>query len=186
MRKDLFLFFVAISLILISSLANAATLRILGPDIKIKNNNIIVNISISNVKELEAIIKSGVEKEIVFTLELFRVWRFWPDEFVASKKIKRSIKYDNLREQYWTSSHEGTSSVKKYFKDYNTMKDWIFTVKAIKLANIRELEPGSYYIRAIVESKSKEYSSIVGFLMHLIPEVEMSLAKESQRFTIRR
>lgn len=184
MRKDLFILLLTLSLVLTSTLTYAATLKILGPQIEIKDNNIIVNASIANVKELETTIKSGIEKEIVFTFELFRSWRFWPDEFVASKKIKKIIKYDNLREQYRASSHNGTSLMEKRFKDFNTMKSWIFTVNAVNLANVKELEPGNYYIRVVVESKSIEHLPLIGFLMHLIPEVEMTMAKESQPFVI--
>jgi len=186
MRKNLFVFLLTLCLVLTSSFATAATPKISGPDMEIKNNNIIVNIGITDVKKLETTIKSGVEKEIVFTLELFRVWRFWPDEFVVSKKIRKVVKYDNLREQYRASSHDGTSRIEKHFTDYNTMSAWILNANAISIANVRELEHGSYYIRAIVESKSREHSPVIGFLMYLIPEVEMSMAKESQPFIIGR
>jgi hypothetical protein len=162
----------------------AATPNIIGPDIKIIDNNIIVKLSISDEKELETTIKSGIEQEIVFTVELLRVWKFWPDEFVVSKKIKKNVKYDNLREQYKVSSYDGINRIKEYFKDYNSMKNWIFNVDSINLANIKELEPGSYYIRIVIESKSNEHIPIIGFLIHFIPEVEMSLAKESQPFII--
>jgi hypothetical protein len=64
------------------------------------------------------------------------------------------------------------------------MKDWIFTVNEVNLANIKELEPSSYYIRIIVESKSIEQLPLIGYLMNFIPEVEMTLAKESKPFTI--
>ncbi len=152
---------------------------------EIVNNNIIVNLSIDNVTELESTIRSGIEKEIVFTIELLRAWKFWPDEFIVSKRITKVIKYDNLREQYLASSYDGITRTEKRFKDFSTMKDWIFNVNAINLANIRELEGNSYYLRAMVESKSLEQIPVIGPLMHLIPVIEMSLAKESEPFIIR-
>ncbi|MEW6602174.1 MAG: DUF4390 domain-containing protein [Nitrospirota bacterium] len=167
-----------------ASRANAADPQIMGPDMKVVDNNIIVNLYVENVTELATSITSGVEKEIAFTIELLRAWRFWPDEFIVSKKISRVIKYDNLREQYMVSSYDGVSRSEKYFSSYTSVKDWIFTVNNVNLANVKELEASSYYIRIVVESKSLEQLPLIGFLIHFIPEVEMSLAKESTPFII--
>lgn len=164
------------------SCADATAPRIIGPDMKIINNDIIVNLHIDYVTELSAPIMSGVEKEITFTIELLRAWRFWPDEFIVSKTISKVIKFDNLREQYRAVSYDGVARVEKYFSDYNSVKDWIFTVNNVNLANVKELESSSYYIRIVVESKSLEQVPLIGFLIHFIPEVEMSLAKESPPF----
>lgn len=166
------------------SYADAIAPQITGPDMVIIDNNIIVNLHIDDVTELATHITSGVEKEITFTIELLRAWRFWPDEFIVSKKISRVIKYDNLREQYRALSDDGVTRLEKYFIDYNSVKDWIFTVNNVNLANVKELESSSYYIRIVVESKSLEQLPLIGFLMHFIPEVEMSLAKESPPFKI--
>lgn len=163
----------------------ATTPQIIGPEMRIADNNIIVSLSIDNIMELEKTIRSGIEKEIVYTIELLRVWKFWPDEFVVSKKVEKVIKYDNLRGQYLASSYDGIERVNKYFKDFGSVKDWIFTVNSVNLANVRELEPSRYYIRIVVESKSIEQLPLIGFLMHFIPEVEMSLAKESHPFIVR-
>ncbi len=164
--------------------SNAATPYIVGPDMTIIDNNIIVNLSIDNVTELEKTIKSGIKKEIVFTVELLRIWKFWPDEFIVSKKIEKFITYDNLREQYSASSYDGLNRIEKHFGDYNSMRDWIFNVKSINLANIKGLDPSSYYIRIVVESKSLEDLPLLGVLTHFIPEVEMSMAKETLPFVI--
>lgn len=157
---------------------------ITGPDMRIIDKNIIVDISIDNLQALDSIIHTGVEKQIEFTVELLRNWRYWPDEFVVSKKIRKTIQYDNLRGQYRAASDNGVTRIEKHFKDYSQMNTWIFMVDSVNLANIRELEPGSYYIRIIVESKSMKQLPLIGFFMHFIPEVEMTLAKESRPFVV--
>jgi len=154
--------------------------EILNPEVMIQDNSIIVNTGLTDTKEIEPTIKSGIEKEIIFTIELFKVWKFWPDEFVVSKKILRTIKYDNLRERYFAMSYDGTAELEKDFKNFNSMKTWVFKVNNINLVNIKELEPGAYYVRVIAESRSREISPVMGFLMLFIPEIEMSLARESQ------
>jgi hypothetical protein len=184
MKTFLFILFVSLYSTLMPSPSSAGTPRVTGPDVEIIDNNIIVKTSIADTADLEQTIRSGAGKEIIFTAELIRVWRFWPDEFVVSKKIRKIIKYDNLREQYRTSFRDGITRTDKKYSDFTALKDWIFTADAINLANIRELEPGDYYIRVVVESKSREQLPLIGLLMHLIPEVEMSLAKESRHFAV--
>lgn len=184
MKTKIYIFYLTVFTMMTASLSIAASPGIIGSDVNIIDNNIMVNLSISGMKELETTIKPGIEQEIVFTVELLRAWKFWPDEFVVSKRIEKTIKYDNLREQYHVSTYNGINRVEENLKDYSSIKNWIFNVDAINLANIKELEPGMYYIRIVIESKSNEHIPIIGFLIHFIPEVEMSLAKESGPFVI--
>jgi len=148
------------------------------------NNDIIVNIAVANATELETTIKSGIEKEIVYTMELIRQWDFWPDEFVVSKKIRKTIKYDNLRDQFWTSSFDGITRTDRKFKNYAEVRNWLFSVSEINLANTRQLEPARYYMRVIVESRSIDRMPWMGLLTHLVPEVDMTIARESDPFPI--
>ena len=185
MRKYPFILLLVLCSILVPSFTSAKTPIIIGPGMVIENNDIILNSEITNVKELENTIKSGVKKEIVFKLELLRSWRFWPDEYIASKKITRTIKYDNLRKQYLISSSDSSKIAEKVFMDFDNFKDWIFTVKDVNLANTKELEAGKYYIRVIVELRNIEQLPVVGFFINFIPEVEMSLVKESEPFIVK-
>ncbi|RJQ51241.1 MAG: DUF4390 domain-containing protein [Nitrospiraceae bacterium] len=184
MKKLLFIFLISLHPVITPQPVSALTPRIDGPDMQIINNNITVKTSIADTLDLDRTIKSGVGKEIIFTVELIRVWKFWPDEFVVSKKARKFVKYDNLRDQYLASLHDGISRADVKFNDFAALKDWLFTSNDVNLANIRELDPGHYYIRVVVESRSMEQMPLIGFIMHLMPEVEMSLAKESRSFTV--
>lgn len=179
--KSLFTLIFSVCLIFTSSPVSADTS---APEVKIKDNNILVSTGISNLKEIEDAIKSGVEKELIFSIELFRIWPLWPDEFVSAKKIQKLIKYDNLRGQYRASAYDRTHLKERHFRDFNTLKDWVFTVKDINLANIRELEHGKYFVRVVIESKSRELPHIIGLFMLFIPETEMSWTQKSQPFHI--
>jgi len=182
--KNLLWILLSISFFLCSySYSHALTPNITGY-LQTVNNDIVVNIAIANAAELETTIKSGIEKEIVFTMELIREWKFWPDEFVVSKKIRKTIKYDNLRDQFRTSSFDGITRTDKKFKNYAKVRNWILSVNEINLANVRELEPARYYIRVIVESRSIDRLPVMGLLTHLVPEVDMTIARESEPFPI--
>ncbi len=173
-----------ICLVFISFPVTAFSAEISGPTVRIEDNDIFVDTGLSYLGELESTILSGLEKEFIFTIELFRVWNFWPDEFVVSRKVQRAVKYDRLREQFFTSTNDGTTKAYDKFKDFLVMKKWVFKIEDINIANVRELDPGRYYLRVVVESKSRELPQVIGLLMFFIPEVEMSLAKESQTFRI--
>lgn len=183
-RKYTFILLFTVCSFLTTGPANAAAPKIIGPDMKIVDNNIIVSISINNFKDLEKSIKAGIKKKIVFTVELLRAWILWPDEFIVSKKFEKVIKYDNLRDQYLASSYDGITRVQKKFKNYDEMKDWILNPNTFNLANTKGLESSNYYIRVIVESKSIDQIPLLGILKNFIPAVEMSLAKESDHFRV--
>lgn len=184
MKKELSAFISALLLLLAPSFVNASSLMIIGPHAMIKDSAIIVNTGIVNVKELEKSVKSGIEKEVVFTVELFRAWPLWPDEFVSTKKIKMIIKYDNLRDQYWASSSDHDNMKARKFREFLPIQNLLASISPISLGNIKSFETGEYYVRVVIESKSMEYPLLMGLLMHLIPETEMSLAKESEPFII--
>lgn len=185
MEKFLILLISCIIFLMADTAGAATGPEMIGPEMQIVDSNIMVSMQVRNVAELESHIRSGVEKSVIFTIELLRVWKFWPDEFVVSKRIERAVRYDNLRDQYRVSSFDGITRSDRYFTDYEPAKDWIFTIRKVNLAHVKELDPGTYYIRIVLESKSLEQLPLIGFLMHVIPEVEMSLARESEPFIIR-
>lgn len=183
-KKHLLIMLVAICSFLTAGPANASAAMIIGPDMRIADNEIIVSVSIDNFKDIEKSIKAGIKKEIVFTAELLRSWNLWPDEFIVSKQFVKVIKYDNLRDQYLASSYDGINRVQKKFDSYDELRSWIFSPNTFNLANIKGLEPSKYYIRVVVESKSLDQIPLLGLLTNFIPAVEMSLAKESALFRI--
>lgn len=183
-RKYSFILLFSVCSFLAAGPADAAAPEIIGPDIRIVDNNIIVSLSIDNFKELETTIKAGIKKKIVFTAELIRSWDLWPDEFIVSKKFEKVVKYDNLRDQYLVSSYDGITRVQNKFKNYDELRYWMFSANSFNLANIKGLDPSNYYIRIVVESKSLAQIPLLGYLTNFIPAVEMSLAKESALFRV--
>ncbi|HCC68986.1 MAG TPA: hypothetical protein DEP99_03765 [Nitrospiraceae bacterium] len=155
-----------------------------GPDVKIQGNEIIVSAVYHEKPATEAEIKSGVEKKFIFSVELFRIWSFWPNEFVRGRKFQRIVHYNNLKEKYWASSFDGTYLREKTFKDYSTMKNWVFTLNNVKLAHIKELEPGKYFVRVIIESRLRKLPPIIGYLLFFIRETEFKVSQDSPTFDI--
>ena len=67
-----------------------------GPEVKLVNNDLFVTFSIGlEDKSIEAM-RKGVDKELKFYIDLFKVWKAWPDEFVLGKAYVRTVKVDPI------------------------------------------------------------------------------------------
>ncbi len=174
---------IIISLLLIP--LSSYAVEISGPDVTISNGQIIVNASLTGLdREFEDNLKAGVEKELVFYVDLFRVWHIWPNEFVSGKKIEKIVKYDPLKSEYKASSYDGLYLIKRSFRDYNSMMQWFLFIRDIRLINRKELEPGTYLVKVTVESRLRKLPPVIGYMLFFIPEVEFKVEKSSQPFAI--
>ena len=82
MRKRVF----ALSTFFLSLLSSQLFgVEIVGPEVRVGHDEIMVDTGISLDEKILSELKSGMEKEITFYIDLFRVWRGWPDEFILGK-----------------------------------------------------------------------------------------------------
>jgi hypothetical protein len=64
------------------------------------------------------------------------------------------------------------------------MLKWALSFDDLKLANVRDLEPGTYFVRVTVESKIRELPPVIGYFMIFLPENEFKIRKDSSFFSI--
>jgi len=156
--------------------------EITGPEIKIQDNQIRVTTSLSlNEKSLQEL-RSGVTKDLKFSIDLFRVWKMWPDEFVVGKMFIRTLKSDPVTMEYRGSSNDGNTLVQKKFKSFESMIQWALLINDVKLANVKDLEQGTYFVRVTVESKIRKLPPVIGYFMIFLPENEFKIEKDSPFF----
>jgi hypothetical protein len=168
---------------LLCSYAWSGATEIIGPEIKVQDDQIRVTTSLSlNEKSLQEL-RSGVTKELKFTVDLFRVWKMWPDEFVAGKFFVRTLKSDPVTLAYKATSSDGNTLVQKKFKAFESMIQWAMLINDVKLANVRELEQGSYFVRVTIESKIRKLPPVIGYFMIFLPESEFKIQKDSPFFS---
>lgn len=157
---------------------------ITGPDVKLSNNDIHVSFSLvledKNIQE----IAQGIDKELKFYIDLFRVWRIWPDEFVLGKTYTRTLKVDPIKKEYIAKSNDGSVMIKKRFKSLESMLQWTLSVKDLKLTNTRELDPGQYFVRITTESRIRKFPPVIGYLFIFLSENEFKIEKDSAFFPI--
>lgn len=157
---------------------------IAGPEVRLANNDIYVSFSLKlEDKKLEEI-RRGIDKELKLYIDLFRVWKVWPDEFVLGETYIKKLKADPIKKEYVSTSLDGTTLIKKRFKSFESMVDWALSVKDMKLTNIREIESGQYFVRITVESKIRKLPPVIGYLFIFLSENEFKIVKDSDFFVI--
>lgn len=173
----------AFLLLTFQAAARADEIEITGPELKHENNQIRVTAALSlNKKSLEEL-QNGISKEMTFTVDLFRIWRMWPDEFISGKKFVRVLKSDPIKMEYNVSSHDGSTLIRKKFKSFDSMIQWALLIEDLKLANTDELEASAYYVRVTVESRIRKLPPVIGYFMIFLPEYEFRIRKDSAHFT---
>ena len=187
MKKILKIFccLLILTLYLVSFCSLSSGAEIKGPEVTLKNNVIFVTACISLDEKYLHEIRDGIEKELVFYIDLFRVWNMWPDEFVLGKSITRTLKCDPVKSEFVATSFDGNIIIKKRFKSLESMTEWASTIEEMKLSNIKELEPGTHFVKITVASKIRKLPPLIGPFIIFLSENEFKISKESPHFRIR-
>ncbi|MBI5234010.1 MAG: DUF4390 domain-containing protein [Deltaproteobacteria bacterium] len=152
-------------------------------NVKLLNNELFVSTSAAPDPKFIEGMNEGLSKEFIFYIDLFRVWKIWPDEFVTGKKITRALKSDPIKREYVATSLEGNTYIEKRFKDVESMAGWAMNIPEAKLTNVRELEPGTYFIKVTIEETLRKLPPVIGYIIFFVPE-KTSIYKNSPPFQI--
>ncbi|TAN44439.1 MAG: DUF4390 domain-containing protein [Nitrospirae bacterium] len=153
-------------------------------NIRIAGNELYVSASLNlDNKTLEDIDK-GISKELVFHIDLFRVWEAWPDEFVTGRKIIKALKINPIKREFTGSSIDGNLHTEKRFRDISSMLAWATSITELKLTNFKELEPGIYFIKLTAESFLRKMPPVINYMVFFTPEKEFSVSKNSATFSL--
>jgi hypothetical protein len=91
------LFSLLFSLGAFSPRAWAADAEVIGPELKFQDGQIHVTASLSLQEKSLQELRNGVTKELRFHIDLFKVWKMWPDEYVGGRFFIRTLKSDPVR-----------------------------------------------------------------------------------------
>jgi hypothetical protein len=178
-----YLIFLSLYLVFFSSFSVGAELK--GPEVTLKKNEMFVTISLVLDDKYLHEIRDGIEKELVFYIDLFRVWDMWPDEFVLGESITRYIKCDPVKSEFVATSFDGNTIIEKRFKSLESLTAWALSIEELKLTNIRELEPGIHFVKITVASKIRKLPPLIGPFIIFLSENEFKISKQSSHFWIR-
>jgi hypothetical protein len=171
--------------LLILTVPSLAT-EVSAVNVKLQSNDIYVTTSLKPDSKFMDDMNNGLSKEFTFYIDLFRVWSIWPDEFVTGRKLVKILKSNPIKREYIAASVDGNVQVEKRFKDLESMVEWAMNIIDIKLTNIKELEPGEYFVKITVDSRIRKLPPVIGYFLFFVPEKEFSISKDSQKFEINR
>lgn len=167
--------------LLVMPLRSAFGAEVIGPEAKMTNNEITVTTGLvldeKNLNDL----KNGISKEITFYVDLFRAWRMWPDEFIAGKKIVKTLWCDPIKKEYIATSFDGATLVEKRFKNFESMIIWTLNIKDLRLISTKELEQSDYFVKVTVESRLRKLPPVIGYLLFFVSEKDFRIVKDSHR-----
>lgn len=158
--------------------------EISGPEVRLANNDIYVSFSLVPGANYIEEIREGIDKELKLYIDLFRVWKIWPNEFVLGKFYSRRMKVDPIKKEYVATSFDGNVIIERRFRSFETMFAWTMSVKDLKLTSTRELDPGQYFVRVTVESKIRNLPPMIRQFFVFLSENEFKIRKDSGVFVI--
>ena len=158
--------------------------EISGPEVRLINNDVFVSFSLVLDSKHVQEIKEGLDKELKLYIDLFRVWKNWPDEFVLGKFYSRKMKVDPIKKEFVATSFDGNVIIEKRFRSFESMLAWGLSVRDLKLTNTRELEAAQYFVRVTAESKVRSLPAVVGQFLFFISENEFKIKKDSGVFAV--
>lgn len=159
--------------------AGAFGAAIVGPEVRLVKGQLLVTTGLSLDEKNLRDLKSGISKEITFYIDLFRVWDFWPNEFITGKKIVKTLRSDPIKNEYTATSFDGATIVEKRFKSFDSMLDWTLNVRGLVLVHEKELQHADYFVKVTVESRLRKLPPVIGYLLFFVPEKEFKVVKDS-------
>ncbi len=158
--------------------------EISGPEVRIVRNDIYVSFSLNLDDERVQEIRNGLDKDLKFYVDLFKVWNVWPDEFVLGRVFVNTMRSDPIKKEYVATSFDGSTLIQKKFRTFESMLAWTLGFRDVRLANTRDLESGQYFVRITAESKIRKLPPVIGQFMFFLSENEFKIRKDSPAFGV--
>ncbi|MCS7215405.1 MAG: DUF4390 domain-containing protein [Thermodesulfovibrio sp.] len=128
--------------------------------------------------------KSGLSKNILILIELYRKWAIIPDEFITGVQIQRILIPDPIKDEFIIRTLEGDRLTERRFKNWQEALDWTLKIDPLRLVNINSVDRGRYYIKITVESNIKKLPTILEHILFFLPTHERKITKESDHFRL--
>jgi hypothetical protein len=153
-------------------------------DLSIRNHDLFITTGLLYDDDLLNDMKQGLSKEILFSFEVYSIRSFFPDEYILGKKIVLSLKNDPIKREFVARIKDGLTVTEKRFKDTESMTAWALLSREVKVVNLKELDPATYYVKVSAESRIRKLPPLIKILLFFIPETEFSVWRYSKTFTL--
>lgn len=153
-------------------------------DITIEGDTVNVETALSLDEKYIDEIRNGIKKELRFYIDIFKMWNVWPDEFITGKIYVRTLHFDPVKTEYISTLSDGDTIIVKRFSSFESMLKWALRIQNYELSLPKDLEPGAYFVRVIVESKIRQLPPVISDLLIFIPKSEFKIERDSSIFYI--
>ena len=135
-----------------------------------KNHALSITFSVKDAftKEIDEAIKTGLPTTFSFIVELDRLRSAWFNETVGGIRLRHTVKYDSLKEEYEISIDEmGEKSIRT--KDINEMKALMSVVTSVDIKPVKPLVQGEgYEFRVKAELHTVELPFLLNYLLFFV------------------
>ena len=164
------IFLVFLAIFFANNPAYAKTASIADIDLFNTGKRLVLYVSLKDgfSEDVVESIKSGVSVRITYTVVLKRKNPFFYDKKVATRTIKRYVKFDTLKEKYKIIDNNG----KRITEDFNEVVRTMAHLDSIHLISNKKLnKKEKYYVNVKAELNSKQtwfpFSYILLFMSYL-------------------
>jgi hypothetical protein len=170
-------------LVLISS-AQAFGAELQSLDIAFRGQDMFVSTAVVPDVSFAEEMKQGLSKELRLSFEVMSIRSFFPDEYILGKQIRITLKSDPIKREFAARIMHGGSVQEKRFKNIESMNAWALDIRNLKITNVKELDPGTYYLKVTAESRIRKLPPLLKYLLFFIPETEFTAVRYSRVFTL--
>ncbi|MBF0519784.1 MAG: DUF4390 domain-containing protein [Nitrospirae bacterium] len=152
-------------------------------EVNVSGGTVKTSLTLSLDESQIKLIGEGLQKEIVFYIDIFRKWNLWPDEFIKGKKIYRTLMANPVKGEYKVISIEGNTILEKRFNSFDSMIKWALSIKDTTLVTETLTADSSYFVRVMVESVKQKPQQMLGYVFFFVDDRDFKIKKDSEMFT---
>lgn len=138
-------------------------------------------------EEIVEAIDSGIPVRITYSIVLKRKTPLFLDKRVVVRKIKKSVKYDTLKEEYKLIDNNGKRTITTITNDFDEVLRIMTKLESIHLiSNKRINENEKYYVRVKAELNSKRTWFPFNYILLFMPFLNFDTSWEnSSSYTVK-
>jgi hypothetical protein len=180
-KQNLVLIAALLTVLLVHLPSRVRAAEVSQPQVVLRGDDLHVTARLVLDEPLQREIRDGVEKKLVFYLDLFRAWYKWPDEFIAGKKLERLVRCDNIKGEYAMTTEEwGRPPVQARFESCDALLAEALAVEDMKFVSMKEFEHGRYFVRVTAESRLRNLLPLFGKMFFFVKEKEFEARADSK------